>query len=945
MKEKIANTISSRSFKTFWAMLLIFALVIPYMNGMNIKVHAAGNAEVWKIYGNNTENGPVDLELISGSGSVVGKELIGKFIQGGDYTLVNEDRDKLIIADNARITAGSVNVGEIKMSGDSSLIYSDYTLSSTEVRFPSYPVTAGAITITGLQEHYEADTTPYFSDPPSRYSDPYDLTVNGNMTIAGHMEPDPKDPQNEILVPYWIGYNDICVRSGGRIIVEAGGHFIVQGSLTVDSGGTLIGSGEDHSLRICPGVTVTGLALYAETDTNEVSFDENNPSPGEYEFTYENNKWFNPFDLYSPVFNFSIGGLHFSDVQEENESISVEYKYTADGSYTDANPVVTFDDGLTVGFGISLKNIPNENTDSVFLKITFNPSAAAPSKTMLNWHIGDSETLETDDISGNIFTHEFHFDESVEVSLGFHNSGDPAIVKTIDNYLYAYAGDDDDIKQYLATELYNRFILVPMFENFGLGSASDLEARITKTGSPRTVPVNTFDRTDPGNPVPASPTIPVNNYEINWGYDGTNGNPVVSVIPVYTLPYKDDFLICTDFNKNNGTGNTFYMRRANVDEVPFDGYADDAIPLALPSINKETIVAGGMGADTVVQNSDNMYAFIINSRWLNAVDGPSQETDPANYGTKVRIVIESETYVMLTGTGETKAYGGIGNQGFGLDTIWSTRSGSDNEVTVYIGLTTLHLKPLAPETGVALRDITAVEVADPSLSAGVTIVTTPGEVQITFKSNYYASVPFKITYSDGNTTRTGELKINRVGLVIQYGYLGGDCNKDKDVPDHMVLGSDHTTETTDFYYDYFAGEQIAVWGYYYMPTKDLEAGSTDLELYMTFNDGSHRVVTARNNDTLTMMNGTTVSRGYDGRLAATNDAVATVIFLIGFAQAKTFDGVLWVGNITDTYYYDEGRKGFYATVLNAGWDDDDNFGGTQIGSGQGIYWDGHIKWY
>ena len=91
-----------------------------------------------------------------------------------------------------------------------------------------------------------------------------------------------------------------------------------------------------------------------------------------------------------------------------------------------------------------------------------------------------------------------------------------------------------------------------------------------------------------------------------------------------------------------------------------------------------------------------------------------------------------------------------------------------------------------------------------------------------------------------------------------------------------------------------------------------------------------------------------VERGFDGRLAATEDSVATTIFLIGFAQAKEFDGVLWVGNETETDYYDEGNKahkGFYASVLNAGWDDDDNFGGTQVGSGKGIHWDGHISWY
>ncbi|MBQ3911340.1 MAG: hypothetical protein II694_00010, partial [Lachnospiraceae bacterium] len=221
------------------------------------------------------------------------------------------------------------------------------------------------------------------------------------------------------------------------------------------------------------------------------------------------------------------------------------------------------------------------------------------------------------------------------------------------------------------------------------------------------------------------------------------------------------------------------------------------------------------------------------------------------------------------------------------------------------------------------------------------------DIKITFDSNFYASIPLNITYSDGGTRK---LTINRIGLVINYSYLMGDPNKDVDKADIMDIGFDGRDDRINVKYDYYGGEQIIVYATYYTPTNDPTGGSSDLSLYLTFEDGTHRVITADNNDTLREGRaGEVPSRGFNGRVVATDNAVAATVFLIGFAQAKTkaSDGV-WIGNIKDTYYKDEGRAdhiGFYASVLNSGWDDDNSFGGAQIGSGKGIYWDGHISWY
>ncbi|MCR5829691.1 MAG: hypothetical protein K6F93_04975, partial [Lachnospiraceae bacterium] len=656
MKIRTAKGICYKCFKTFRVMLLILALIIPYMNGIRIQVQAAESPEITKIYAHTAENqDPTDIELVSGSESVAGKDLIGKFIHGGSYSLTDEDSDILIIADNASVTTGDIDVAlwNFKLSGASELIYPNYTLSSTESRFSSYPASAGAITVERLQAHYDAEGTPYYSDPSKEiWSRSYDLTVTGDMHIAGTQGTD--DNGNPRVDPFWIGYNDINVNQNGKIYVEEGGHLLVEHSLNVESGGTLTGSGDDHYLRVCSGAAITGLPLYAETPNNDVSSAFYSSSPAEYEFRYDSDakEWIYPFDLYAPIYNFSIGGLDLS-----TENISVHYKHSGNGNYIEAHPSVTYDDGLTASFGISLKNMLDD-TQPFSLKIEFFPSENS-TKTMLCWRDSrDPVDPIYDGIRGNVFEFSLTLDKYVEISLGYLNSGKPEIKETVNDYLYAYSGEEDAIKSYLATELYNRFIKVAMFEDFGIPDADELKNRITKTDVTDTINATAKD----GTSVP----VTVTNYKVEWGNDMKNGDPVVSNIPVYTLPDKDSFLICTDFNKDNGTGNTFYIRKAHEDEVPFDGDQDYAISVIVPSINPETIVAGGMGSDTAVHNSDHVYSFSFNSRWLNSIiNGPSSDTDPANYGTLIRIMSETETYIWLKGEGETKQYGNIGSSFYG----------------------------------------------------------------------------------------------------------------------------------------------------------------------------------------------------------------------------------------------------------------------------------------
>ena len=70
--------------------------------------------------------------------------------------------------------------------------------------------------------------------------------------------------------------------------------------------------------------------------------------------------------------------------------------------------------------------------------------------------------------------------------------------------------------------------------------------------------------------------------------------------------------------------------------------------------------------------------------------------------------------------------------------------------------------------------------------------------------------------------------------------------------------------------------------------------------------------------------------------------MATTSFIIGFLPAHHDDG----SDIREQTFRNKfgNTGGMSATVINAGYDDPDSYSGTQIGSGQGVYWNGEVSW-
>lgn len=555
------------------------------------------------------------------------------------------------------------------------------------------------------------------------------------------------------------------------------------------------------------------------------------------------------------------------------------------------------------------------NTDKVFLAAGLGWNDAID-----NYAIDITDQVVLED-AGKTLKYTFvnpsnqdNYPHDLHLAVGYADSGRKEIMSVVDDYLYGYNADSiDATKALLAEELYNRFIEVSMYESFGIGNANDLIGKIEAADTASTVNVTLNNGT--------SETREVRNYTINWGVDQEDGSDVISTIPVYTLTDDYEYLVCTDFNSDNGTGSTFYSRIAHQDDIAFSNEAgnEEMSCVIYSDISDYSHVkAGGNGSEMNVRNSDGLCAFEIVVMYL--------DLGANNWGSVCRIMQSSETYVVIHSEGETLRHDGLGLNALSEDYVWRTGEGA--EARVYIGDTAVYIEPLANSvTGVDVREIQSVTLADPTLADGVTIGgVIDGKVKVTFASNFYDTVPVTIKYTNGYKEN---LTIVRVGLVIQFIYLydQGDGVHTGEIRYDCKPGQE-----CQFTYNYNAGEQILVYATYYHPSNDhTTASGSDVFLNLRFTDGSSRIVSSSDD-----------ARGFNGHLAATASAVETTSFIIGFAPSKVNDNGVWTDNIVEQYY-SEGA--FNATVLNAGYNDATTYGGTQAGSGEGVYWDGLIKWF
>ena len=499
--------------------------------------------------------------------------------------------------------------------------------------------------------------------------------------------------------------------------------------------------------------------------------------------------------------------------------------------------------------------------------------------------------------------------------------GKREILGESESYLYAYSTDITPPDWLLARELYCRFISVPMFGRFGLpvgdvwnpDEAGAVEEGIAQLHNrleykeSYTIDVNMSDGSVQQRNVDV--------FQVNWGNDG-EGQPIIGYYDVVMLLDKEEIII-----KTSAENPTYYSRSAFTDQVPFTSDEGDNFPAIVifdaPIGDGASI--GGNGCDVTLTGSDaGLLAVDLNTpEWMKAATG-------ADYGTKIRFLNSGDSYIAVAGSGETKAYGGLGENGVVTDKIFTT--GENAEARVYIGESTVYLEPLV--VGPVADGIASVELKDPSQKEGVEIdASNLDKVKLTFKSNFYDSVPLTITYKSG---KKKDITILRIGVLLSYRYLGGATDFNEGEREDFLWSDTRPDDRVSFKYNYFQGQQVLVYAIYYHPTNDLTAsGGDDLYLNVEYDDGHKEIIP------------------HYAYIPENDNAVGVSWFIIGYAPAKQFDGNVWVDDITEQTYVNKygNAGGLSMTVLNAGFNDNTTFGGTQVGAGKGVYWDGNIGFY
>ncbi len=503
--------------------------------------------------------------------------------------------------------------------------------------------------------------------------------------------------------------------------------------------------------------------------------------------------------------------------------------------------------------------------------------------------------------------------------------GDASIVNDSKNYIYAYSStlDGQAIKDALVRELYARFFRVGMYGSFGVSFDEN-------TGLQQLAQRVSIDTTQPSGHITTVDGTDINYYDatVEWGYDVNSErpdeHPVSSTVRVYwDVELSDDSLLINT-NYSYGTTTNWYHKNISsvTDNVPFsedednNGISNGILITEDNFTGQNNVVIGGNGCISVFLNDDGLFEAELSMRSeYTVLDDNAQQ---AYNGTIVRILKNGGDYVYISGS-EDNTVDNLGVNNSVMDNIWEANNNSI--AYVYMGSQTVYIRSV---TVAGAPQITNVALADASQATGVQIDTTglndvnAPYVSLTFSSNFYDLIPLTVTFSN-NDVRT--ITVQRIGLVFGYEYLVDSGNEG-----HILTNCNDGDFTFNYTYmdngvDY---QQIVVYAIYYHPADDNTtlSGSDNLYLNLHYGDGNSYMINQYGHQ--------------DG-------GVDTTVFILGFLKSHYDDGAdIRTQDFIDANGY---TGGVYGTVINSGFDSLDTFGGTQIGSGQGVYWDGEVSWY
>lgn len=173
---------------------------------------------------------------------------------------------------------------------------------------------------------------------------------------------------------------------------------------------------------------------------------------------------------------------------------------------------------------------------------------------------------------------------------------------------------------------------------------------------------------------------------------------------------------------------------------------------------------------------------------------------------------------------------------------WSTEgsfsvadSGEQTETSLFFGYSKAVLNAVTSTevSGLSVKKIASAKILGgiPEEAVSVAQPDANGDVEVSFHSDFYDSVPVELTYlMDNGGQQTGVTTINRVGIVVQGGRSAGDSHQVQIMHGHdsgEVIGG--------------VGEQydVAVYATYYYPSSSgATAASVSLFVTLTYANGS-----------------------------------------------------------------------------------------------------------
>lgn len=643
---------------------------------------------------------------------------------------------------------------------------------------------------------------------------------------------------------------------------------------------------------------------------------------------------------YEPIYhvNSSYAGDHIGSddwfIKKDCDSLYAEVYF--DGTHTSVSFRVTVESGKVINHAFQYQNRDNP-TDKL---------------------VGSPVTVYEYTFDTAALTSPNPEDLKINPTVVYEHQGMGELVRpaVLDKFIYGYSttdGSDDALKAKLADEFWSRCKFgddgnsYNIDDTFGLASVADLKNNISITPG-GTVTATLSDG--------STQTIDYKNFSIQFGVD-QNGAPVTYSNKVFTIPNigtSDPYIM---IGLVNG-GTTTYQLKKYSERVDFgsvdsgnESDRDKTCQAVLVYANFDKVLVGGDACAIDEDLNDADGVFTTQCMWSRMFTGANSKGSPT---THLRVLDARDTYAVISG-GVKDAAGNIVTayecpafDANNYDNVSET--GIGREKTVFAGYDFLTINPLDASTGATTGTITSITTV-PSCQDGVIITAPTGanvEWTVEFLSAYYCTVPLTITYSNG---LVAPLTVNRTGLVIYADWI------DETRPFKPFIGHESFAGQTPLPFNpesaplpELSASTVLVYAVYFHPqTNKTAAGDDNLKLLVTYDNvnqfGSKYHIDDNSGNSYISGNQQVVKQTYysgNWNQNSTNYVPFTT-FAIGTYNATDYitdaNGIIQPVDLKDVY-----MPSFSALVVANSYDDPDAFGGTQIGTGKGVHYDGHAVW-